>query len=257
MGINDSMNFQDKNLICLSELIYWDKQSSLLYENCRPIYLSNAETMILEFLINNINRKINAFDLFDYLWGDSKEYNSKSIRNLICKLRKKLPKNTIQNCYGSEYFIASYLKKNIINPHLMEEIDILSMVDFPNLLDQLNYSIVITDPNQYDNPIIYANKNFYDFFGYEKNEVIGSNCRFLRRNDNNQPVIQELRNAIISQTPITAIVRNYTKNEQLVYNEVSISPIFNKLTHKLEYFLGIQRNITTDIDKFLNIRYME
>jgi PAS domain S-box-containing protein len=40
--------------------------------------------------------------------------------------------------------------------------------------------IVITDPNQPDNPIIYANPAFTRMTGYQPEEALGHNCRFLQ-----------------------------------------------------------------------------
>ena len=40
-------------------------------------------------------------------------------------------------------------------------------------------AMVITDPNQHDNPIVFANSAFFEMTGYSEDEVIGRNCRFL------------------------------------------------------------------------------
>lgn len=40
--------------------------------------------------------------------------------------------------------------------------------------------MVITDPRRDDNPIVFANKAFQDLTGYERDEIIGQNCRFLQ-----------------------------------------------------------------------------
>jgi PAS domain-containing protein len=40
--------------------------------------------------------------------------------------------------------------------------------------------MIITDPRQYDNPIIFSNKAFSDLTGYPADELVGRNCRFLQ-----------------------------------------------------------------------------
>ncbi|WP_425281665.1 PAS domain-containing protein [Planococcus maritimus] len=39
---------------------------------------------------------------------------------------------------------------------------------------------VVTDPEQPNHPIVYANKRFEELTGYSNEEIIGQNCRFLQ-----------------------------------------------------------------------------
>ena len=54
-------------------------------------------------------------------------------------------------------------------------------------------SIVITDPNLPDNPIVYVNPAFEKTTGYSMEEVLGRNCRFLQGDDRDQSALEELR----------------------------------------------------------------
>lgn len=40
--------------------------------------------------------------------------------------------------------------------------------------------MVITDPSQSDNPIVFCNEAFQALTGYSQDEVLGRNCRFLK-----------------------------------------------------------------------------
>src|ERR1700755_1865259 len=40
--------------------------------------------------------------------------------------------------------------------------------------------MIVTDPSQADNPIIFCNAAFLKLTGYSDDEVIGRNCRFLQ-----------------------------------------------------------------------------
>ena len=56
--------------------------------------------------------------------------------------------------------------------------------------------IVITDPAQPDNPIIYASPGFEQMTGYSQEEVLGKNCRFLQGKDTDRAAVDEVRAAI-------------------------------------------------------------
>jgi len=114
------------------------------------------------------------------------------------------------------------------------------------ILDQAKNGITITDPNKEDNPIIYVNQTFTNLFEYQYNDIIGFNCRFLQGEDREQKSIEKIRDAIEKQIPTTVILRNYTKSGKLIFNELTISPIFDKSTQKIKYFLGVQKDVTKE-----------
>ena len=41
-------------------------------------------------------------------------------------------------------------------------------------------AMIITDPRQADNPIVFANAAFFKLTGFGRDEVLGHNCRFLQ-----------------------------------------------------------------------------
>ncbi len=51
------------------------------------------------------------------------------------------------------------------------------------LFDQVSTGLMITDPQQKENPIIYVNESFESITGYHKKEVICKNGRFLQGDD--------------------------------------------------------------------------
>ncbi len=114
------------------------------------------------------------------------------------------------------------------------------------VLEQSQDGIVISDPNQQNNPIIFVNESTCKIFEYEESDFLGKNCRFLQANDTKQPEIKQISQAIQERKAITTTLRNYTKTGRLVYNQFTISPIFDK-ENDLRYFLGVQRDITTEI----------
>src|SRR3954466_1221427 len=86
-------------------------------------------------------------------------------------------------------------------------------------------AIVITNPNEPDNPIVYANPTFERITGYSIEEAVGKNCRFLQGEDRDQPALEELRAAIREERECQVVLRNYKKDGILLWNELSISPV--------------------------------
>ncbi|MEQ9553035.1 MAG: PAS domain S-box protein [Coleofasciculus sp. G3-WIS-01] len=103
--------------------------------------------------------------------------------------------------------------------------------------------ILISDPYQPDNPIIFVNSGFERLTGYSAAETLGCNCRFLNRDDSNQTGLDELRQAIATQRECKVTLRNYRKDGSLFWNNLYISPVRNS-QGKLTHFLGVQTDVT-------------
>jgi PAS domain S-box-containing protein len=103
--------------------------------------------------------------------------------------------------------------------------------------------IVITDAMKPGNPIIDCNPAFEIITGYAKSEIMGRNCNFLQHDDVDQSTLSEIRLAIVNQVHLTVIIKNYRKNGQMFWDELTISPVFNE-HDKLTHFIGTQNNVT-------------
>ncbi len=108
-----------------------------------------------------------------------------------------------------------------------------------------NNGIVVSDAQVPDNPVIYVNPAFETITGYSAAEALGNNCRFLQRNDSDQPALEELRLAIKAQKECRVVLRNYRKDGTLFWNEFSISPVRDE-RGKLTHYIGIQSDITEE-----------
>lgn len=103
--------------------------------------------------------------------------------------------------------------------------------------------VLITDPNQPDNPIIYSNPAFSKITGYQPEEILGRNCRFLQGAETDLEAVRAIRRAIAQRQEVKATLLNYRKNGQPFWNELKISPVFSEQGDLL-YFIGIQTDIT-------------
>lgn len=232
---------QNSNLIRLSDSSFWDRETESLHVDNENIKLSISQKMVLKLLIENMNRLVLNTDIFYEAHNSSdKEFNEKSVRNLISGLRKLVPELNILNIYGGYYMLKNEnMSKNIKFKEQLFEI-----------IEQSTNPIVVTNPNEEDNPIIYVNSSFCKLFGYEYEESVGKNCRFLHGNDKEQKSLELIREAINAQKPVEAKICNYTKEGDVLYEDITISPVFDKQKEKLIYFLGIYKDLTS-MEQFL------
>jgi PAS domain S-box-containing protein len=104
-------------------------------------------------------------------------------------------------------------------------------------------SIVISNPNLPDDPLVYVNPAFERTTGYASEEVLGRNCRFLQGEDRDQPALAKLRTAVHDGLHCTVVLRNYRKDGTLFWNELSVYPVHDE-ERRVTNFVGVQNDIT-------------
>jgi PAS domain S-box-containing protein len=111
------------------------------------------------------------------------------------------------------------------------------------MINQIDEGIMITDANQKDLPIIFVNKGFCKITGYEPNEVIGKNPRFLKGQETDIKASEMISDCIRNKKNGTANILNYKKDGSKFWNHFSISPSINNLGN-VTHWIGIERDIT-------------
>jgi PAS domain S-box-containing protein len=114
-------------------------------------------------------------------------------------------------------------------------------------------SMLITDPRQPDNPIVFANKAFLKLTGYERDEVVGRNCRFLQGSETDPRTIDRLREAIASRQDIHVDILNYRKDGTPFWNALFMSPVTNE-AGELQFFFASQIDVSERKDSELAVR---
>ncbi|WP_423995779.1 PAS domain S-box protein [Halorubrum trapanicum] len=110
-------------------------------------------------------------------------------------------------------------------------------------LDEAPVGITITDPAQEDNPMVYVNDRFVEMTGYDREESIGVNCRFLQGPDTEEESVQALRDAIDAEESTSVELLNYRKDGTEFWNRVSIAPICDA-DGTVTHWVGFQEDIT-------------
>lgn len=224
----------EENVIHLGASCYWNSSLRSLFINKDEVRLSISQTKLLEILIENLNRRLHSTDLFFAVHEEfDKEFSEKSVRNLVSSLRKKIAPLLIVNVYGGYYLLRK--KQDCVDIEFKEYLY--------EVLDQSTNVIIITDPNKEDNPIIYVNNAFHQLFGYTYEEVKGKNCRFLHKENHEQEGLEKVRNALKREEALSVVLYNYSREDRRIKCELTISPIFDKKTGKIKYFLGVNKEI--------------
>ncbi|EWY37921.1 hypothetical protein N825_16085 [Skermanella stibiiresistens SB22] len=115
------------------------------------------------------------------------------------------------------------------------------------MIRQSHTPTVLTNPSLPDNPIILVNEAFLSLTGYERDEVMGRNCRFLAGEETDVEVSGKIRLAVQESRPITATLLNHRKDGSRFWSELHISPILDE-TGTLVFFVGYQRDITWKVE---------
>jgi len=114
-------------------------------------------------------------------------------------------------------------------------------------IDASNDGIVIAEREGDDNILIYANKAFEQLSGYQQDEILFQDCRFLQAGDRDQEALADIKRALEKNEPCRVVLRNYRKDGSQFWNELSISPIFND-DDQLMYYIGVQKDVTRQVE---------
>ena len=118
-----------------------------------------------------------------------------------------------------------------------------SGVLFEQAMAQTRMAICLTDPNQDDAPIVFANRAFRDLTGYPDEEILGRNCRFLQGRDTDPAAVARIRAALESEDVIVTELLNYRKDGTPFWNALHIGQIYDS-AGALIYFFGSQWDVT-------------
>ena len=109
--------------------------------------------------------------------------------------------------------------------------------------EELEQSVVVTDPSLPDNPMIFITSEFEKQTGYSPDETLGLNCRFLQGSDTNPDTVQKIRLAIKQEDDLEVDILNYKKDGSKFWNRLRIRPWFGD-DGKVMFYIGAQNPIT-------------
>ncbi len=110
-------------------------------------------------------------------------------------------------------------------------------------MNEAPIGIVLTDPLETDEPIVYANGAFTTLTGYETHAVVGRDRGILWGEDTAAGALAELRTAIDDREPATVELRSYRKDGEEFWNRVRVAPLFDD-EGDLDFFVEFHEDVT-------------
>ncbi|MCG3706693.1 response regulator transcription factor [Aliarcobacter butzleri] len=105
--IDELLNFDIQSIqkIELPENYSWDLTIKELKHYNKIVDLTNKEKLFLDLLLSKKNKVFSYDDIFEYVWNFEDEINLNGLKNLVKRLRKKVPENLILNVFNEGYKI--------------------------------------------------------------------------------------------------------------------------------------------------------
>ncbi|WP_084697982.1 hybrid sensor histidine kinase/response regulator [Muricoccus aerilatus] len=110
-------------------------------------------------------------------------------------------------------------------------------------LDRSGMSVVVTDPQLLDNPVVYVNPAFTRLTGYTAEEALGRNCRFLQVPETDPAAVAALSLAVREGRPLDLCLLNARRDGTRFWNAVFLTPIPGE-GDAPRFFLATQTEIT-------------
>ena len=111
--------------------------------------------------------------------------------------------------------------------------------------------MIITNPREADNPIVFANDAFGRLTGYAREEVLGRNCSFLQGPESDPATVGRIRAAIEAREPIELDIRNYAKDGRPFWNRLLIAPV-RDTDGDVAYFFASHYDVTLERESLAN-----
>jgi len=122
--------------------------------------------------------------------------------------------------------------------------DICRNAVFAHAITFSRLPLCITDPSREDEPIVFANPAFCELTGYDEQEFLGKNCRFLQGPETTPESISAIRRALKSNEVTMVEIVNYKKNGERFINALQIGPVYDE-DGELIFHFGSQLDIST------------
>jgi DNA-binding response OmpR family regulator len=93
----------ENSTVDLGEDTFWDKERDILIQNRYPVSLTKHEILLMQLLVEKADQVCTSDKIMQQFYLQGIDLSEKNIRNMVFKLRKKLPPAAIESIYGMGY----------------------------------------------------------------------------------------------------------------------------------------------------------
>ncbi len=117
---------------------------------------------------------------------------------------------------------------------------------FESAVGSTREGVTVAEMGKSDHPLVFVNRAFCKITGYEPDEALGKNCRFLQGPETDAKEVRKIRGSLRDGKHCLATLLNYRKDGSPFWNRLSLVPVFD-FNRELRYFVGIQSDITQEV----------
>ena len=99
-----------------------------------------------------------------------------------------------------------------------------------------------------DNPLVFVNDAICELTGYDREEVIGRNCRFLQGPQSDPAVVEAIRVAVRLGQAISIDVYNNRKDGSAFWKRLQMARVHDA-SGELSYFIASQFDVTAELQR--------
>lgn len=101
------IKIEKKYLIKIDEIFIWNKKTKTLLKNNNPVKLTKKELLLIELLLSSNDKIYSLSEITYHIWDEDYEEKDciSNLKNIISRLRNKIPQINIENVYGVGYKI--------------------------------------------------------------------------------------------------------------------------------------------------------
>jgi PAS domain S-box-containing protein len=118
-----------------------------------------------------------------------------------------------------------------------------SGVLFEQAMAQTRMAVCLCDPHAPDAPIVFVNRAFRWLTGYDEQDIIGRNCRFLQGPGTDPEAVARIRTALANEDVVVVELLNYRKDGTAFWNALHLGPIYDA-QGRLIYYFGSQWDVS-------------
>ena len=124
-------------------------------------------------------------------------------------------------------------------------------LEFAEGIEMTQQNFCLSDPTLPDNPITFASQAFLNMTGYNLNEILGKNCRFLQGRDTDPYAVYRIRLAIQEGSDCHVVLLNYRKDGTPFYNRLFMTAL-RDTKGRIKNYLGVQCEVSKEIALRIN-----